>query len=288
MRWLVIAVWACVWPGAACAQFLDVAVADTAAVAASPSPAAGPESPLSTDYLHLFLADARETVTWPAHWDGDDWRTAGLVGGGLIVTGLLIDKPLRKSVQRGRHPGGNTDSFFKNVQHFGTARYQAPVLVGFYAYGSLADDFEAQATALDGVSAAIITDLVTIGIKEVSGRARPFKEHGPGHFRPFQGGDTSFPSGHTSGAFALASVIASHYDSPWVDVTAYGIASMVGAARIRLDKHWLSDVAGGAIIGGLIGHHLVEFNRRWRTQNEAWKPTIETDGQQLVLAWRFQ
>src|SRR4249920_2280783 len=101
MRWLVIAVWACIWSGAARAQFLDVAVVDTAAAAASPAPAAGPESPLSTDYLRLFLADAKETVTLPAHWDGEDWRTAGLVGGSLIVTGLLLDKPVRKAVQRG-------------------------------------------------------------------------------------------------------------------------------------------------------------------------------------------
>jgi len=52
MRRLVIAVWACVRSGAACAQFLDVAAANTDA-GATPDPvtAAGAESPLSTDYL---------------------------------------------------------------------------------------------------------------------------------------------------------------------------------------------------------------------------------------------
>ena len=288
MRWLVIAVWACVWSGAACAQFLDAAAANTdAAATTSPATAAGPESPLSTDYLMLFLSDAKETVTWPAHWDGDDWRTAGLIGGGIILTGALLDKPIRDAAQRGRHPGNNLDSFFTKVQRFGTKHYGLPVLAGFYAYGVYNDDYEAKATALDGFAASLITGLVTSGIKGISGRARPNTGHGPGHFRPFQG-DQSFPSGHTTGAFTFASVIAAHYDdNPWVDVTAYGIASLVGAARIRLDAHWMSDVAGGALVGGLIGHHLVEFNRRWRAQHEAWVPSIETDGEQLLLTWRF-
>ena len=286
MRWL-IAVCACagLWSGAACAQFFDATAANTDAAAATPG-SSGPESPLSTDYLKLVLSDAKETVTWPTHWDGDDWRTAGLIGGGLVIAGVLLDKPVRTAAQRGRHPGDNLDSFFTKVQRFGTKHYGLPVLVGFYAYGAYNDDDEAKATALDGFSASVITGLITSGIKGISGRARPNTGLSPHHFRPFQG-DQSFPSGHTTGAFTFASVIAAHYDNPWVDVTAYSIASLVGAARIRLDAHWLSDVAGGALVGGLIGHHLVEFNRSLRAQHQAWAPTIETDGQQVLLSWHF-
>jgi hypothetical protein len=179
MRWLFIAC-TCLWSGAACAQFLDVAASDTGS-AATGSAAAGPESPLSTDYLMLFLADAKETVTWPAHWDSDDWRTAGLVGGGLILTGAFLDKPIRTAAQRGRHPGNGLDSFFTKVQRFGTKHYGLPVLAGFYAYGELNDDYEAKATALDGFSASLITGLVTSGIKGVTGRARPNTGLSPHH-----------------------------------------------------------------------------------------------------------
>ena len=92
----------------------------------------------------------------------------------------------------------------------------------------------------------------------------------------------------TNLAFSVASVIAAHYDSPWVDATAYGVASLVAVARVRLNAHWASDVLGGAVVGGFIGHHLVDFNRRWRAQNEsAWMPELGTDGQQLLLTWRF-
>jgi membrane-associated phospholipid phosphatase len=109
---------------------------------------------------------------------------------------------------------------------------------------------------------------------------------GPGNFHPFKH-DYSFPSGHATGAFTFASVIASHYQSPWVDATAYGIAGLVGVARIRLDAHWTSDVLAGAVIGTLIGRHVVELNRRLRADHSAWVPTVGSDGDQFTLAWNF-
>ncbi|MGH7329919.1 MAG: phosphatase PAP2 family protein, partial [Polyangiaceae bacterium] len=169
---------------------------------------------------------------------------------------------------------------------FGTKQYGLPVLVGFYAYGALADDYEAKTTALDGFSADVISALVTSTIKGIVGRARPNTGLGPHHFRPLQG-DYSFPSGHATGAFAFASVIAAHYDSPWIDATAYGIAGLVGVARIRLDAHWTSDVIAGGLIGGLIGHHLVEFNRELRANGSSMAPTLGSDGNELTLSWQF-
>jgi membrane-associated phospholipid phosphatase len=68
------------------------------------------------------------------------------------------------------------------------------------------------------------------------------------------------PSGHATGAFAFASVIAGHYDSPWVATTATRSPRWSVVARIEQDAHWASDVVAGGLIGGLIGHHLVEFN----------------------------
>ena len=128
--------------------------------------------------------------------------------------------------------------------------------------------------------------MATSAIKGVVGRRRPNTGLGPHSFSPFQG-DYSFPSGHATGAFAFASVIATHYDSPWVDATAYGIAGLVGLARIQLNAHWASDVVAGGLIGGVIGHHLVYFNERWRERHSAFAPIISTDGQQLLLSWKY-
>jgi membrane-associated phospholipid phosphatase len=274
----------------ACAQDIELpaSLLDPVSLAASApdsAPGAAPESPISLTYLELILADAKETATWPLRWDRNDWRNIGLVGGGLALAGALLDKPIKRWAQRGRSKG--SDQFFVDVQRFGTKSYQLPVVIGFYAYGAATHDYEARATALDAFSASILASLVTSVIKGATGRARPNTGFGPGHFRPLQG-DQSFPSGHATGAFAVASVIGAHYDNPWIDASAYGIASLVAVARVRLNAHWTSDVLGGAIVGGFIGHHLVDFNRRWRAENEtAWMPELDTDGQQLLVTWRF-
>jgi len=262
------------------------------AAAAPDAPAAAPdaqthaktESLVSRDYLKLFWLDTKETATGPLHWDRDEWRNVGLITGGLVLTAAFLDKPIKDAAQRGRSPG--SDKFFIDVQRFGTKQYGLPVLAAFYGYGAFADDDESKQVALDGLSASLISGLVSSGIKGIVGRARPNSGDGPGTFAPFKH-DYSFPSGHATGAFAFASVIATHYDTPWVDVTAYGIASLVGVARIRLNAHWTSDVIAGALIGGLIGHHLVEFNRGVRANGFTLRPTVGSDGDNLTLTWSF-
>lgn len=246
----------------------------------------GPEGFISVDYARLLWADAVETATGPLNWDGTDWRNFGLIAGGLAISIAVLDKPIRDAAQRNR--SSSSDDFFRNVEKFGTKSYGLPVLAGFYVVGLAADDFNAKTVALDGFSASILSSLVTSVIKGVAGRARPNTGLGPHHWDPF-GGDQSFPSGHATGAFAFAAVIAGHYDSVWVATTSYTIASLVGVARIHLDAHWASDVVAGGLIGGLIGHHLVNFNQNWRKEHGlALMPDeIGTDGREMTFTWKF-
>jgi membrane-associated phospholipid phosphatase len=243
------------------------------------------ESPISTDYAKLLWADTVEVATGPTHWDRDEWRNFALITGGLVLTTAALDKPIRDLAQRNR--SASSDRFFRDIEKFGTKQYGLPLLAGFYGYGVLENDNEAKAVALDGLSASVISSLATSAIKGVVGRRRPNTGRGPQSFDPFQG-DYSFPSGHATGAFAFASVIATHYDdNPWIVGTSYGVAGLVGLARIELNAHWASDVVAGSLIGGVIGHHLVHFNEQWREQHSAFTPTISTDGQQLLFSWKF-
>ena len=75
---------------------------------------------------------------------------------------------------------------------------------------------------------------------------------------------TSFPSGEATQAFAVASVIAAHYDSYWIKALSYGIAGTVGLERIYLDGHWTSDVVAGALIGTAVGMAIVHYNEKRR------------------------
>jgi membrane-associated phospholipid phosphatase len=249
----------------------------------APAKKIGPEGWISVDYAKVLWDDTKETATGPLHWDADEWRNFGLITGGLAITIAFLDKPIRDAAQSNR--SSSADNFFQNIQKFGTKQYGLPVLIGFYAVGVAADNYNAKTVALDGFSASVISALTTSIFKGISGRARPNTGLGPHHWDPF-GGDQSFPSGHATGAFAFASVIAAHYDNAWVATASYTIASLVGVARIEQDAHWTSDVIAGALIGGLIGHHLVEFNKTWRENHEL-APEIGTDGRQLTFSWKF-
>lgn len=69
--------------------------------------------------------------------------------------------------------------------------------------------------------------------------------------RPDNGVQNSFPSGHTSTAFAGAEILRREYGAeyPWVGVAGYGVATGVGLMRIYNNRHWTSDVLAGAGIG---------------------------------------
>ncbi|MBO9665351.1 MAG: phosphatase PAP2 family protein [Bdellovibrio sp.] len=85
--------------------------------------------------------------------------------------------------------------------------------------------------------ALLLTSVTHITIAAAVDRTRPAGNRG-----------LSFPSGHTSTAFATATSLAYSY-GPWVGVPMYGLATFVGAARISEGVHWLSDVVAGAVIG---------------------------------------
>ena len=69
----------------------------------------------------------------------------------------------------------------------------------------------------------------------------------------------SFPSGHTSAAFAWATVANAHY-GPKVGIPSYLVASAIGASRLVKDKHYLSDVLAGATLGYIVGRTVVREN----------------------------
>ncbi len=65
----------------------------------------------------------------------------------------------------------------------------------------------------------------------------------------------SFPSGHTSSAFVVASVMHEAY-GPWVGGPLYALATLAGIQRLDSREHYLSDVVFGAVLGTLVGHSV--------------------------------
>jgi membrane-associated phospholipid phosphatase len=234
-------------------------------------------------YPELVVDDVKYVVTAPARWDEADWHEAGWASLAVVGTALAIDRPLRDEMLR--HSGNN--SAVTQVERFGN-QYAAGVVGGFYLVGALADDPTSLQVAQDGLTASLIASgIITPAIKLVAGRSRPRDNNGIYHFKPFSNGNSSFPSGHTTEAFALASVIANHYDETWVTCTSYTIAGLVGLARSYHQAHFASDIVAGAMIGTLVGKSVVAHNAALRSDKVVLLPELAPGLIGIRIAGRF-
>jgi hypothetical protein len=221
-------------------------------------------------YPELVIDDVKHVVTSPARWDDADWRKVGWTSLAVLGTAVVIDRPWRDEMRR--HSGDNP--FLLQVERFGS-QYAPVVLGGFFLAGMVGDDQNAMEVAQDGLAASIIASgLVSTTIKLTVGRSRPRDNVGVANFQPLSDPNASFPSGHTTEAFALASVISSHYEELWVGYTAYSVAGMVGVARTYHDAHFASDVLLGAVIGTLVGNSVVKHNKSLRSNKLSLLPEV--------------
>lgn len=145
--------------------------------------------------------------------------------------------------------------------------------VGTYAVGRIAGNHTVSEVGLHAAEALVVSAAATEFVKGLAGRNRPYLQRADADdfviLNGFTGGGfTSFPSGHTSAAFALAAVVDREGAVNWphaariVTPVTYGLASLVGLSRIYKDRHWMSDVAVGALVGEYSGLIVERFNRR--------------------------
>ena len=234
-------------------------------------------------YPELLIDDVKHVVTAPARWDDAEWHKAGWASLAVVGTALVIDRPLRDEMRH--HTGDN--AFMTQVERFGM-QYAAVVVGGFYLVGTLTDDENSRQVAQDSIAASLIASgIITPAIKLVTGRSRPRDEAGEYNFKPFSNGNSSFPSGHTTEAFAVASVVANHYDETWVTCTSYSIASLVGLARTYHRAHFASDVVAGAMIGTLVGKSVVAHNADLRSGKLVLLPELGPSLIGVRIAGRF-
>jgi membrane-associated phospholipid phosphatase len=141
-----------------------------------------------------------------------------------------------------------------------------------YASGRLFKNDRLAQLGLHGTEALLVGEVVGGVVKGVVGRqrpnVRPRDPHSYGLFRGFAGGDSyrSFPSGHTTAAFAAAAAVTSETSRWWpssrwyVAPAMYGGATLVGISRMYNNRHWASDVLVGAGIGTFAGLKVVRYH----------------------------
>ncbi len=90
---------------------------------------------------------------------------------------------------------------------------------------------------------------LSTGLKYTVNRERPFNKYPFDIIRRDDVGTASFPSGHTTAAFASATSLSLTYKKWYVTVPAFAYAGLMGYSRMRLGVHYPSDVLGGMFLG---------------------------------------
>jgi membrane-associated phospholipid phosphatase len=217
----------------------------------------------SKDYFRRLGNDVSALPGTVSRWQKNHWLIAGGVLG-LTAAVYSVDAETREDFGS-KQLGGRHDSFSKSVKPFGDYRYLAPLIAGAWIGGLATHNPTLSKIAADSFEVNIIaTGLVTPAFSLLAGRQRPYSEKSSLDFSPFNSGRTSFPSGHTTAAFATAAVLDANLRSKfgyWHTPVVYSVATAVGLSRVYDQKHHPSDVVMGAAVGSAIGYWVASRRR---------------------------
>jgi len=215
--------------------------------------------------LKRLLRDARLLYTRPLHWRTKEWSLFMII---ILAISFIyfIDNEVRTDIA-GWH-NGLLDAIFGFGHWYGGGKPTMYILLAMYGLGLIAGAVRLRNTGALIAESYILAGMLTISIKSLFGRWRPYTGHGSFNFVPFTTGPNdhlSFPSGHVTVAFALSSVMAGMFDN-WIwKASWYGAAAITAFSRVYHDQHWLSDDMLSAIIGTSVGiwllHHTATLAR---------------------------
>jgi len=224
------------------------------------------------------IGDVKELSTAPLQWKRREWTRFG-EGLALVGAVYLADDKILNAVQRNRR--GATDRYLNAVTHLGGGAGEN-VAVLLLASGLLTHNDALRDTGFDALESSVLAaGVVTPVIKRVAGRARPNDELGKHHFEPLSHYE-SFPSGHSTNAWAVATAIAEHSDNRAVPILCYTLATSVSLARVNSNVHFPSDVVAGALIGHAIAKSVTRRHLGPHT-----RLTVVPNGRGLVAVLHF-
>ena len=217
---------------------------------------------LSTDAICSIDRTFR-LIKSPFNFNSNEFIFAGFI---IATTGasFSIDNDIRRDVLKTK--GRNLDEITYYGEKFGRPVYASVLSVFLYMTGLLGSNDYMKETGQILAEAMICNGIFTKLLKETLGRARPFtgesyKDISPFEFE-FAKSENSLPSGHTSTAFTVATVLSERFKNVYASLALYGMASLTAFQRIYSDVHWFSDVLLGAALGTFIGLKIVSLHEK--------------------------
>ena len=215
-------------------------------------------SVLKNDFLD-FTRVGKKLAAAPFHFQRRQWiLAAGAVGATVLLSQL--DFATREFAQGHQNAVGN---FLLNADRFYGNGLTVVGVMGLYGVGYLLKKNKIRKVGLCAAEAGGYAGTVTVVLKILFGRRRPYGGASPFYFKPFQLDNryNSLPSGHTTVAFAVSTVLANSARNRFWKIFWYSAGALVAASRVYHNQHWVSDVFLGGAIGVAVGEFVVHFHR---------------------------
>ncbi|PIP93996.1 MAG: hypothetical protein COV37_11665 [Bdellovibrio sp. CG11_big_fil_rev_8_21_14_0_20_39_38] len=221
----------------------------------------------------------------PGYYIGIDGGTATLAVAGSLMAVIAFenDRQIMDFVQA--HRNDVTSTLSTIGEHIGS---DIPIITAGVGYvlGVIIKNDRVKLVSIKLSKALIYSGLITRALKMSFSRSRPSSTDDPYVFGGFDisNSNVSFPSGHTTTAFAFATVIAEEFkDHKWVPYVAYSAAALAGWSRVHgagdgRPAHWASDVIVGALIGHIVAKKVMNPSKR-EGRNYIFAPSIDATGQ---------
>ena len=190
--------------------------------------------------IHSLLVDTGRYLTAPLHWDEGNWGQFA-VSVAAVAVAHEYDDNMRN------HFAANTDT--RDTHELRDELPTFAMIGGTWAVAALLrdrDGYEEGRTMLESGGLAVLS---TTLFKYAAGRRRPNETTSVDDWR---NSGSSFPSMHSSTAFAVGTVFAEYGNDNdrWTRRTiGYGLALATSYARVHGNSHWVSDTVAGAALG---------------------------------------
>ena len=198
------------------------------------------------------------------------WQKIGIATAGTGML-FLIDQDVKEFALSNQN---RTNDWIFGIDEYFKKEYVIIATSGMYLSGLLSHHHKIRRMGLYSMEAALYATTITVILKRVIGRSRPYTDDDPTTFNLFSGGRSShrsLPSGHATGAFSFCTVMAKSIDNNWWKTFWYGTAVFVGSARIYHNRHWLSDIVLGGFIGYSSASYVVHFDEHQKEKEIAAK-----------------
>ena len=174
----------------------------------------------------------------------------------LLVPLSRYDEAINADVQAEYQ--GRLARYLDATNELGGPRANAPVAL-LFAATLVTKNTKLQDAAFTSLQSLTFAGAASYTLKYTLGRKRPGEGTGARHLAPFSGSH-SFPSGHTTSAFAIVTPWVVYYPHP-VTYGLFALSTGTAVARLARNKHWPTDVAEGAALGISTGYLLAKRHK---------------------------